>query len=1198
MDPALLELISAGAPDDEVAVIVRVKTGREPPANLRIVARFGDIATARTHRGELAAIHASNAVKSLKAPRVYSGEDPPDEDNEDNDEPGLSESSPVTRPEDTRRPRHLPERGRGTVICVIDWGLDFAHPDFRHSDGSTRLLALWDQRAQGRPAPYGYGKIYGAAEINQALSSANPFRSLGYQPISGTRPAHGTHVAGIAAGNGYAGGPEGVAPEADLVFIHLGPGAGDLGNSIDLLEAVHFAAETAGNKPLAINMSIGRHAGPHDGSLLIEQAIDWMVLNRPGTVIVQSTGNYFDRRVHMEGRLHETRVAELPFTVPPIRGSLPTVEVWYKGADRFTASATAPDGARVTVERGSSAPLTGRKGQEYARFYHRSFDPNSGDHLIALVLRENAPPGEWTIELTGQDVVDGRWHAWIERNAPCPSCQPTFAADAVSGCTTTGSICNALRTIAVGAYNAHGRNRLLARFSSVGPTRDGRPKPLLAAPGVRVLSARSRTDPASEPGYIRMSGTSMAAPHVTGTVALMMEAAGRHPVEAIRRVLFASLEAAPDDSPRWGYGLLDTEAAVRGARRLRTGQHPEPEPIHISREGSQALTLVPHSSLPEDISIMSEALANNPAPNTRPPADQLWTKGRDQTLPTPEQRVLSRFSDDELRAMLGESDPPVAVASREDWMTQAPEALLAQATDPLDVSMNILGWPGRRLDTPLEAGDILLSQPIAGKMRSAIVTDSYLSLSSELPSENGVNAIPGHYASVAGSTGYWRVTGPEGLLLEDIIVLRGFRESLSDAEAFPAAAEIGQNLDAITVNTRQVDLGVQPNFIALNEITPRNTTAKRDVFGNLKQALDNLKARERTQADAIANGHGVPTATQQRAIERANRAVEQARQRIERSAMALTRWVRAEGPRQNQATQTLRDRMAAFQPIVDVIQNHHRISVEGTRISLHDNVVTYATDNLNGLVGKAQGDNRANVTAVVAASGLGADSRAILDIVSRHEGTFSSVNSWDRAVVTFGFIQWTFGSGGNGSLVGLLDAFRQHDASAFADYYEKYGIGTDGGEAVLLQRDGTRLTGGDAARAIRTDVRLMAVISRAGTHAGFQTVQVAHAHAHKIVAMRQSRISGYPVRAGDVVSSVYGTGIMADRAVHSGEGAVRNAIKRALDRFVTENPGADLSQETWRAPAEDAATDALVAMNRRRAGSFASLDHARGSFRD
>ncbi|MFV0645037.1 MAG: hypothetical protein ACK5NN_11155, partial [Sphingomonadaceae bacterium] len=186
----------------------------------------------------------------------------------------------------------------------------------------------------------------------------------------------------------------------------------------------------------------------------------------------------------------------------------------------------------------------------------------------------------------------------------------------------------------------------------------------------------------------------------------------------------------------------------------------------------------------------------------------------------------------------------------------------------------------------------------------------------------------------------------------------------------------------------------------------------------------------------------------------------------------------------------------------------------------------------------------------------------------------------------------------NGSLVGLLDAFRQHDASAFEAYYEKYGIGTDGGEAVLLQRDGTRLTGGDAARAIRTDVRLMAVISRAGTHVGFQGVQVAHAHAHKIVAMRQSRISGHPVRAGDVVSSVYGTGIMADRAVHSGEGAVRSTIKRALDRFVARNPGADLSQDRWRARAESAVTDSLVAMNRRRAGSFASLDHARGSFRN
>ena len=238
MDPALLELIAAGAPGDEVAVIVRLKEGRDPPPGLRTIARFGTIATARAQRGHLAAIHAHPDIRSLKAPRVYSWE----REDADDDGPGISEADPDPVASDLRRPRNLAETGEGTVVCIIDWGLDFAHPDFRRADGSTRVLALWDQRAKDSSQPYGYGRIHRSAEIDRALSSDDPFSALGYRPAADARPSHGTHVAGIAAGNGRAGGPQGLAPEADLIFVHLGPGSGDLGNSIDLLEAVHFAA--------------------------------------------------------------------------------------------------------------------------------------------------------------------------------------------------------------------------------------------------------------------------------------------------------------------------------------------------------------------------------------------------------------------------------------------------------------------------------------------------------------------------------------------------------------------------------------------------------------------------------------------------------------------------------------------------------------------------------------------------------------------------------------------------------------------------------------------------------------------------------------------------------------------------------------------------------------------------------------------
>lgn len=674
MDPGLQELIARGPPAEDVAIIVRLVAGREPPPGLRLIARFGTIATARARRGDLASIYADPAIASMKSPRVYAGEDGPvcSDHTVLGRDITIEEHDPAPDEDYRRRPAGLAETGRGTVVAVIDWGIDFAHTDFRTRDGKSRFLAIWDQRASG-PAPhYGYGRVHPRAEIDAALATADPFAALAYRPGAGGRPAHGTHVLGIAAGNGLAGGMPGVAPDADLVFVHLGPGVGDLGNSIDLLEAVDFVTKIAGDRPLAINMSIGRHAGPHDGTLLIEQAIDWLVQQRPGTVVVQSTGNYFARDVHMQGRLHSAATDRLPFRLPRSDATEASVEIWYRGMDRFEARAVAPDGSVAEATRGKSAELRDPTGRLLARLYHREHDPNNGDHLIALMLQPHAPAGDWLIEITGADVVDGRWHAWIERNAACPKCQGLFDTDRASGLSTTGSICNALHTIAVGAYDPYDPARSLAGFSSAGPTRDGRPKPLLVAPGVRIPSVRSREDATIEPGYVSMSGTSMAAPHVTGTAALMLQAAGAQPIETLRRILFASLASVPvgdgERGERWGFGLLDTEAAVIAARRLapRTPRRP--------KAGTP-----PRS--PEDVAILSA-----------PESIDL----REDIMPG---------------EIIGRSDTAASQGS-----------ILSRALDPDDADLTVVAWPGRRVRDDFVAGDIVVVRPIAGPARNYVLT--------------------------------------------------------------------------------------------------------------------------------------------------------------------------------------------------------------------------------------------------------------------------------------------------------------------------------------------------------------------------------------------------------------------------------------------------------------------------------------------
>jgi hypothetical protein len=493
MDAALWELLDEGESEDEVAAIIRLGQPGVAPPGVRLVAEFGHIATCRVKRGEIIKTREAETVASFKAPRIFGPEPEPDDELLED----ISESFTFV---DERRPPEETATGRRCLIGVVDWGCDFAHPDFRHPDGTTRLLALWDQRPQTNrtvPVPYGYGVVHAREAINHALKTSDPYATLGYHPADSDtgQGSHGTHVLGIAAGNGRAGGPPGVAPEADLVFVHsstlASEGPDRLGDSVTLLEAIDFIKGAAEDRPWVINLSMGRHGEPHDGTTLVEQGLDQILRAAPGRAIVQSTGNYFDRRIHSSGQLRPADERQLVWEVAEIDPTPNQLEVWYSGLDTFEVEVIGPDEClrqRAALEAQTAFMLNG---VEVGKIYHRRAEPNNLSNHIEIFLHRGAPAGEWIVTIKGKDVVDGRYHAWIERDAACPRCQSNFSAKDAVSISTTGTICNGFRTIAVGAYNLHSPRRELAPFSSSGPTRDGRLKPDLVAPGVRVLAARS-----------------------------------------------------------------------------------------------------------------------------------------------------------------------------------------------------------------------------------------------------------------------------------------------------------------------------------------------------------------------------------------------------------------------------------------------------------------------------------------------------------------------------------------------------------------------------------------------------------------------------------------------------------------------------------------------------------------------------------
>jgi hypothetical protein len=371
------------------------------------------------------------------------------------------------------------------------------------------------------------------------------------------------------------GGPQGVAPEADLVFVHLTASRGGfalLGDSVTLLEAIDFIARTAGDRPWVINLSMGNMGGPHDGTTLVEQAIDAAVLAKPGRALCQSCGNYHERKSHTTCQIRPGQVLVLHWETDQAVITPNELEIWYSARDRFSVRLVSPLGDESPAIGLGQTGTIQAGGRTVARIYQRATDPNNHDNHFNGYLYPGFPPGRWLVEVTGEDVVDGRLHAWIERDEACLGCQSHFRAEEAVASSTTGTICNGLRTIAVGAYDAHAPELALAPFSSMGPTRDGRQKPDLCAPGVSVLAGKSAPSGAlaGAPLLTRKSGTSMAAPHVTGCVALMFEAAPRplH-IEETRRLLLGSTSGTAIPSAlrqRVGSGILDIKAAVESAR--------------------------------------------------------------------------------------------------------------------------------------------------------------------------------------------------------------------------------------------------------------------------------------------------------------------------------------------------------------------------------------------------------------------------------------------------------------------------------------------------------------------------------------------------------------------------------------------------------------------------------------------------------
>jgi subtilisin family serine protease len=548
---------------------------------------------------------AANALKALgfvvrtRAGFVLSGEIPIDAIEKLDDVPGLvrAECSRAMAPElDLALPEarvsalHLgspSSTGNGVIIGIIDSGIDYQHPSFLHANGTSRIMAIWDQRLRAQPgertpAAFNYGVEFTRADIDAAMATASPLAHVRHVDLADPfGNCHGTHVAGIAAGNGEpvaaSGGATrfvGVAPEADLIVVANTRGRAQnergLGDSADTLDAVQYILSMAADagRPVVINQSQGDNVGPHDGTSLLEVGIAGLITG-PGQVLVKSAGNEGAQNRHAQGTLAAGAHQDLRFQVPANTGEV-MIDIWYPAADRIDLRVTpAGSGALSTAvfAPASTHNVTFSNGNDGFIDLDLAV-PGNGDNRTFIVIRPGSgmtvQSGVWTLRLIGSTIADGRWHAWIQRHSAS-----RFQAPFVSADTTISIPGTSIAVITAGSYisnpaGAGAAAGTLSSFSSRGPTRDGRRAPTLAAPGQELTAAQPA--PAFFGG---MSGTSMASPMVTGTVALMLEIDPAQTAADVRRCLeqTARLDAQTGAAPgnAWGAGKLDAAAACRCA---------------------------------------------------------------------------------------------------------------------------------------------------------------------------------------------------------------------------------------------------------------------------------------------------------------------------------------------------------------------------------------------------------------------------------------------------------------------------------------------------------------------------------------------------------------------------------------------------------------------------------------------------------
>lgn len=460
-------------------------------------------------------------------------------------------------------------RGRGVLLGIIDTGIDYTHPAFRYTDGSSRIYGLWDQTVQSGTPPFDlqYGSGYTNEDLNTALASDNPFSVIPSMDTNG----HGTFMAGAAAGSSLPNDNFiGAAPSAMIAVVKLKEAKRYLrdlfyhtGNEpvyqeTDIMMGIRYLLTLAREiqAPVIICIGLGTNQGAHSGrsalaNLLTNNTSYW------GIYTAAAAGNEAGKAHHYLGEAPDGDDYTTVEIIVQENTQGFTLELWGSPPEIYSVGFESPLGE---VIRRLPARINFRDTVDFVLEKTRIFLSSevvqtvSGDQLIFFRFI-NPTPGSWKIRVYATEGDSGIFHMWLPISG-FSSPDVIFLRPNPDTTLTAPAAAEALLT--TGAYNAY--NDSLFLNSSRGYTRNDTVKPDIAAPGVDVFG------PSPGGGFVTKTGTSAAAAITAGACALVIEwGAGRTPPRIfnqaeMKAMFIRGARRSPEriyPNREWGYGILD-----------------------------------------------------------------------------------------------------------------------------------------------------------------------------------------------------------------------------------------------------------------------------------------------------------------------------------------------------------------------------------------------------------------------------------------------------------------------------------------------------------------------------------------------------------------------------------------------------------------------------------------------------------------